>query len=125
MKKREQLVSLALGLLSAQSTLMLSQAANANEIKKPEEVKCFGVNSCKSSAECSVSKEDIEAFNHAKIKFSNAQAHGCKSQAMCGGKDAKNPKNHVNLNWVKKSEDECFKANGFVIKNGKVVSKKS
>lgn len=87
-------------------------AANAQE-KSNNEVKCYGVNSCKAHASCAVEGDDVAAvkallgtgFNS---KFGKTKAHSCGAHASCGAS------NKI-LNWTTISEDSCKEQGGIVI----------
>jgi hypothetical protein len=89
------------------------------------ELKCFGVNSCKAHAGCSVEPDDVAAvkallgdkdFNS---KYGKTKTHSCGSHASCGASSKI-------LNWTKISEDSCKQQAGIVIDNqdGKKVARK-
>ena len=81
-------------------------------------VQCFGANTCKGTASCAVTKEQIKVANEVfKNKFLNAKPHDCGSMNSCGASTG-------NLDWVKKANaKECFQAGGFVFEKG--VDKKT
>jgi hypothetical protein len=81
-------------------------------------VQCFGTNTCKGTASCAVTKEQIKVANEVfKNKFLSAKPHDCGGVNSCGASTG-------NLDWVKKANaKECFQAGGFVFE--KSVDKKS
>jgi hypothetical protein len=121
------IMSLKNSLLSAASLGLASGSALAQSANTPAThpmshsvgsgVKCFGVNTCKGSGTCVVTKEQITAANQAfKNQFSKAQAHECGGNNGCGAKAGY-------LEWIKKADKaECFSAGGFVFEK-KVDSK--
>lgn len=84
--------------------------------------KCWGINSCKGTAGCGVSKSDIEATKQAfGDKYAKSSTHDCGGHNACAA--AKTGE----LNWVKVPKETCISKGGFLIqeKAGKkvVVSK--
>lgn len=72
-------------------------------------VQCFGANTCKGTASCAVTKEQIKVANEVfKNKFMKAKPHECGGGNSCGASTG-------NLDWIKKANpQDCFKAGGFV-----------
>lgn len=72
-------------------------------------VKCFGINTCKGSGSCVVTKEQIKVANQVfKNQFSKSQPHECGGNNGCGAKSGY-------LEWIKKSNNkDCFAAGGFI-----------
>lgn len=97
------------------------QNANAEMTAAPSETeKCFGINSCKGTASCSVSKADIEAANVTfKNKFSKSKIHSCAGANACSAKNGR-------LDWLPVAKGTCLKIEGgFLIedKDGKKIVK--
>lgn len=82
--------------------------------------KCFGINSCKGTSSCSVSKADIEVANSTfKNKFSKSKIHSCAGANTCSAKNGR-------LDWVPVAKGACLKIEGgFLIedKDGKKIVK--
>ena len=114
--KSKLLASAALGLAAG----ALSAPALASE-KAGGEEKCWGVNSCKGTAKCGVSKDDIEATKSAfGEKFAKSKTHACAGMNECGGSAG-------HLNWTSVAKGTCLKEKkGFLIEDakGKKVVKK-
>lgn len=72
-------------------------------------VKCFGINTCKGSGSCVVTKEQIKVANQVfKNQYLASQPHECGGNNACGAKAGY-------LEWIKKpSNKDCFTAGGFV-----------
>lgn len=83
--------------------------------------KCWGANSCKGTAKCGVSKDDIEATKAVfGDKFAKSKTHACAGMNECGGAAG-------HLNWVSVPKGTCIKEKkGFLIEEekGKKVVKK-
>ncbi len=103
-----------------------TQATKAQAQENPaNEVKCFGVNSCKAHAGCSVTDGDVTAVksllgkNEFKQRFGKTETHSCGAHASCGASSKI-------LNWTKISEDSCKEQGGYVVeeKDGKAVARK-
>lgn len=110
--KKSLLSAAALG-ISGGSVLATASASKTEpmlEMHAPKDgVQCFGTNTCKGTAQCAVTKEQIrvanEVFNN---KFLKAKPHDCGGGNSCGASTG-------NLDWVKKtSAQDCFKAGGFI-----------
>ncbi|NBO38600.1 hypothetical protein EBU99_08455 [bacterium] len=112
-------MSLKKSLLSAASLGFASgsmMAHAANESAAPAlahadgtGVICFGINTCKGTGNCAVTKEQIKVANQVfKNKFKNAKPHECAGMNGCGAKDG-------NLEFIKKATTlDCFSSGGFV-----------
>jgi hypothetical protein len=105
-------VGMASGVSAAEASASKSAAAAANpmEMHAPKDgVQCFGTNTCKGTAACAVTKEQIRVANEVfKNKFMAAKPHDCGGANSCGASTG-------NLDWVKKaSAEDCFKAGGFI-----------
>lgn len=110
--------------LLAAATVGLSLASNVESaVAAPaaNEEKCYGINSCKGTAKCGVSKSDVEATKAVfGDKFAKSATHDCAGHNACGASAGL-------LNWTTVPKGECVKKGGFLIveKKGKktVVSK--
>jgi hypothetical protein len=99
----------------------------ASAAEKKDEVSCWGVNSCGSSAKCSVGAEDLAAFKallgdkEYAAKFGKSESHDCGAPAAKCGASAKI------LNWTTTTPAECKTKGGYVIdeKDGKKTAKKA
>ena len=88
------------------------------------DVKCFGVNSCKAHAGCSVTDEQVAAVKSLlgdksfKERFGKTRTHSCGAHASCGASSKF-------LNWTSISEDSCKEQSGYVVeeKDGKLVAR--
>lgn len=113
MSLRKALLSAATVGISSGSVVALaaeSRAPSMLEMHAPKDgVQCFGTNSCKGTASCAVTKDQIKVANEVfKNKFLKAKPHDCGGGNTCGVSTG-------NLDWVKKSTaQDCFKAGGFV-----------
>ena len=122
MKSREKSFLMA---AVAGISMGLSLPAVADE--KKDEVKCWGVNGCGSHAKCSVTADDLKAFQtllgekEYKDRFSKSKAHSCGSHAKCGASSQI-------LNWVPTTAGECKAQGGYIVEEGadkKKVAKKA
>lgn len=119
MSKREKL------LMAAVAGIGLGLSAPTHAQKK-DEVKCYGINGCGSQAKCSVSGDDLKAFQtllgakEYATKFGKSEAHGCGAHAKCGASSQI-------LNWVPTTQGECKAQGGYVVEesNKKKVAKKA
>ncbi|NBX18457.1 MAG: hypothetical protein EBR09_13955 [Proteobacteria bacterium] len=112
-------VGMASGVSMAEASAAKTNAPAAMEMHTPKDgVQCFGTNTCKGTATCAVTKEQIRVANEVfKNKFMAAKPHDCGSMNTCGASTG-------NLDWVKKaSAEDCFKAGGFIFE--KATDKKS
>ena len=112
-------VGMATGVSMAEASAGKKDAPAAMEMHTPKDgVQCFGTNTCKGTATCAVTKEQIRVANEVfKNKFMAAKPHDCGSMNTCGASTG-------NLDWVKKaSAEDCFKAGGFIFE--KATDKKS
>lgn len=112
-------VGISSGVSLAEASAAKAPAASAMEMHAPKDgVQCFGTNTCKGTAACAVTKEQIRVANEVfKNKFMAAKPHDCGGMNSCGASTG-------HLDWVKKaSADECLKAGGFIFE--KSVDKKS
>lgn len=98
----------------AQAAEATKEAAPAMSHEPANGVKCFGVNTCKGTGTCAVTKEQIKVANQVfKNKFNKATPHECGGANGCGAKSGY-------LEWVKKADRaECFKSGGFVFETKK------
>jgi uncharacterized membrane protein len=105
----------------------LSAPALASD-KPASEEKCYGINSCKGTAKCGVSKSDIEVANKAFGEaYASSKTHDCAGHNECGGKD-KAGAFGGQLNWTSVPKGTCIKEKkGFLIeeKGGKKTVKKA
>ena len=98
--------------LAAMAGFATAEAQPPQKGEKP--VECFGVNSCKGSGKCGISKEQIQAANKQfKNKFDKTKdAHDCAGHNACGGKGG-------HFAWVEeKNAAECHSKGGFTFKKG-------
>lgn len=122
MKKREKLVMAAVAGLSLG---LQGPAAGAAEEAK-DSVKCWGINGCGSSAKCSVTDADLNAFKALlgekdyKARFGKSETHSCGSTAKCGAAMQV-------LNWMPTSAADCKAKGGYLVEEtaGKKVAKKA
>jgi hypothetical protein len=122
MTRREKLLTAAVTGIAMGLSAPAIQAAD----EKKGEVKCFGINSCGSSAKCAVSAEDLKAFKallgdkEYEAKWGKSEVHGCGSSAKCGSMTKI-------LNWMPASADKCKADGGYVVeeKDGKKVARKA
>lgn len=110
--KKSLLSAAALGLSSGSVLALATESKTTTAMDKHvpvDGVQCFGANTCKGTATCAVTKEQIRVANQAfKNKFAKAKPHDCGGGNTCGASTG-------NLDWIKKANaDECFKAGGFV-----------
>jgi hypothetical protein len=101
--------------------------ANPTQLQAQDakDVKCFGVNSCKAHAGCSVEADDVAAIKALlgetdfKAKYGKTKTHSCGQHASCGASSKI-------LNWTKVSEDSCKEQAGYVIEqqDGNKTAKK-
>ena len=93
----------------------LAGAAEAHEeMKDANAVQCFGVNSCKGTGKCGISKKQIELANKQfNNKFTKTkESHDCGGYNSCAGKGG-------SLAWVQeKNLAECHAKGGFTFKKG-------
>lgn len=107
-------------------SLGVSVPAPASSEEKKDEVKCYGINGCGSHAKCSVSADDLKAFQtllgekEYATKFGKSEAHACGSHAQCGASSQI-------LNWVPTTGKECKAQGGYVVEEvaKKRVAKKA
>ena len=92
----------------------LSGPAPSVADEKPGDVKCWGINGCGSHAKCSVTAEDLKAFQTLlgekdfKSRFGKSEAHACGSHAKCGASSKI-------INWVPTSLEECKAQGGYIV----------
>jgi len=113
-KKSSLLAAASLGLAAG----ALPYASTALAAPKTGEEKCWGINSCKGTTGCGVSKSDIEATKEAfGDKYAKSSTHDCSGHSSCAA--AKTGE----LNWVKVPKGACVSKGGFLIteKAGKKV----
>ena len=123
-KKRQQLMAIAIGLVTTQTAFIVEDFASAAAPKKGEKsAECFGINSCKGTNGCAVGKKQIDLANKIfKNKFPKSTPVECAGTTDCGAKSGY-------LAWIsKKNDKECFAAGGFVFekdaKNNLVIRDK-
>jgi hypothetical protein len=120
MSKRERLLQTVLGALSTSVALFGSEPGQAAAPKKgTKPAECFGVNSCKGTNGCAVSKDQIDAANKVfKNSFTKSKPIDCAGNSDCGGKSGF-------LAWASKAtNEECWNAGGFTFERdaaGKLV----
>ena len=122
MSQREKFLMAAVAGIS----MGLSAPVPSQAQEKKGDVKCFGINGCGSHASCSVTSEDLKAFEtllgakEYKSKFGNSEVHACGSHAKCGASSQI-------LNWVPTSASECKAQGGYVVEEvgKKKVAKKA
>jgi hypothetical protein len=118
--KKTLLSAAALGISSgtAMADTKGNQSGALMDHAPKDGVQCFGTNSCKGTAACAVTKEQIRVANEVfKNKFLKAKPHDCGGGNSCGVSTG-------NLDWIKKANpQDCFKAGGFVYE--KVIDKKT
>ncbi len=122
MKSKKVLVMAALAGIAMGTTQARQAQAQDNSAK---EVKCFGVNSCKAHAGCSVTDGDVAAVKallgdkEFQDRFGKTRTHSCGAHASCGASSKF-------LNWTKIGEDACKQQAGIVIEDqdGKPTAKK-
>jgi hypothetical protein len=122
MKKHDKFLMAAIAGIS----MGASAPASALGEEKKDEVKCYGVNGCGQHAKCSVSAEDLKAFQtffgekEYASKWGKSAVHECGSHAKCGASSQI-------LNWVPTSRAECATQGGFVVEEvgKKKVAKKA
>jgi hypothetical protein len=120
--KRHKLMMAAVAGLAVGAT---TPAGNALA-QKPDEVKCYGINSCGSHSKCGVAEDDLAAMKKLlgdkeyEERFGKSQVHSCGSHAKCGASS------HI-LNWTPTSAGDCKDKAGFLIEkvDGKKVAKKA
>jgi len=122
MKRREKL------LMAAVTGIAVGLSAGATDAadEKKGDVKCYGVNSCGSSAKCAVSADDLKAFRSLlgekdyEAKWGKSETHGCGTSAKCGAMSKI-------LNWMPASAEKCKAEGGFLLeeKDGKKVARKA
>ncbi len=115
--KRQKLISAAVCILGTQAALMTINSASAQTPKKGEKpVNCFGVNSCKGTNSCVVTKNNLDKVNAVfKNTYTKNLPHECAGMSECNTKKGY-------LAWVSKpSTKECFEAGGFVFEKNEVV----
>jgi len=107
-------------------SLGVGAPVSAESKEKKDDVKCYGVNGCGSHAKCSVSADDLKAFQSLlgekeyAAKWGKSEAHSCGGHAKCGAESQI-------LNWVPTSRDECKAQGGYVVEEvaKKKVAKKA
>jgi hypothetical protein len=120
MKKHEK------GLLMAAVagiTMGLSAPSPSAAEEKTGEVKCWGVNSCGSSAKCGVKDDDLKAMKELlgekefQAKFGKSETHSCGSSAKCGASSGI-------LNWAPSSAADCKAKGGYLVEEVGTPKKK-
>ncbi len=122
MNKHEKFLMAAIAGIS----LGVGAPASAESKEKKDDVKCYGVNGCGSHAKCSVSADDLKAFQtllgekEYAAKWGKSEAHSCGGHAKCGAESQI-------LNWVPTSRGECKTQGGYVVEEvaKKKVAKKA
>ena len=97
-------------ILGTQAALMTNNTASADTPKKGEKAaNCFGVNSCKGTNSCVLTKNNLDKANAVfKKAYTKNTPHECAGMSECSAKSG-------HLAWIsKKTEKECFDAGGFV-----------
>jgi hypothetical protein len=121
MNRREKLLMAAVTGIAMGLSASATQAAD----EKKGDVKCYGVNSCGSSAKCAVTDADLKAFRtllgdkEYEAKWGKSETHACAGSAKCGAM-AKI------LNWMPTTAEKCKSDGGYVVeeKDGKKVARK-
>ncbi len=99
----------------------------ASAAEKKDEISCWGVNSCGSSAKCAVEADDLAAFKALLGEKEYTAKFGKSAVHSCGAPDAKCGASMKILNWTTTTAAECKTKGGYVIdaKDGKKVAKKA
>lgn len=123
MRKKSDLLKIV-SIAAIAGSMTQSFPAAAAPSKGTKSVECFGINTCKETNGCSVSRSQIDTAKAVYgDRFEKAMPFDCSGNADGSAKSGY-------LAWVKKaSNEECFAEGGFVFekKDGKlsIVTKKS